>query len=77
MHRLAVGETDPKLLIQLIHELESLSVKRGEQLALNPSPEDTRAIQSALAQILTINIKRPGLPDPRSGNGHVLPGKQL
>jgi len=74
VYRLAVSETDPKLLWQLIHELEDLSVKRGQELTRNPNPEESRAIQSDLAHILTIKKERLGWPDPRSHNSHSKAG---
>ena len=64
------SETDPKFLTGLIYEVESLIVKRGEELLFNPNREESREIQAALTDMLTIKEARLGWPNPRNRNGH-------
>jgi hypothetical protein len=71
-----VSERDAVMLTRLIHEVERLTFNRAQELAANPYPEESRAIQLAHAHLLNIKAERLGWPHPGNGNGHYRNDKK-
>jgi hypothetical protein len=61
-----VSEKDATTLTRLIHEFERLAFNRAQELAANPDPEESRAIQLAHTDLLSIKAERLGWPHPRN-----------
>jgi len=58
-------ESDTAMLTRFIYELEDLTIKRMQELAAKPDPEESREIRFALRHVLSIKTERLGWPDPR------------
>jgi hypothetical protein len=68
LHQAALNENNPNELLRLVHELETALVKRSEELAHDPLPEELREIQVAIADLLLIKVSKLDWPDPRRGS---------